>query len=286
MKPSDLLNQTPQKILTSTRPLTDQLPENTSFSQSYTYSICPRKYFLAYVVGLKEGPRANMQHGIGLHDALAHLNKKFRDQGRVGVEEGNEAVGIYEESGGLLVAQRLKEADKVLRLYCKEELHRREPEHVESHVSVVLKPSDTRLRGYIDLIGKVDGAKKMITDFKCTAKAPDKNVAKNSLQLAIYGAAAGTSRAELMHLWTTRAGPQLRRTATIIDQRRIDNAASYLDGLEASIKLSYKTRHWPKRAPDNTCSYCYLKQVCWADEVPARLKEWEETHGRVMPVRT
>ena len=49
------------------KPLYNKLPESSSFSQMYTAALCLRKYFLSYVVGLKEPPRTNLARGIGMH---------------------------------------------------------------------------------------------------------------------------------------------------------------------------------------------------------------------------
>lgn len=247
-----------------------KLPANSSFSQLYTYSVCPRKYFLSYIIGMREPPRERVTHGTAMHAAFAHVNRTIRTGS---LAHHDDLMAIYTSRGG----GRKEAAEAIFRRYLKEEAPAREPHHIEAHVSLLLRPLNVRLRGYVDLIGESRGSMR-VTDFKCPARAPFADAANQSIQLTLYAAAAGQEKAELVHAFHKKTGAELVIQPTRITPERISQVALYVSGLERALQVSLQERCWPRRLRDRTCNDCWLHDVCWKGAPAPQLDVFKQEH--------
>lgn len=253
------------------------LPEAASFSQIYTASVCLRKWLLSYVVGIKEQPHERMIFGTGMHRALARFNAGLRaddadKRHHDSLMEAFATSGLKEREGDAAALLQAHTAYALAKPYY--------PEKVEAHCSVLTadKEAVTRFRGYVDLVAR-RGDHEHVEDYKCVARPPEAAAADQSVQLVLYSVANGTDQAALVHLFTTRDGPQVRRSATRITPERVAGAANWLAGWERSLRQAAATNHWPRRTPDHNCTHCYLREICLEGKLDPKYETFKQIHG-------
>jgi hypothetical protein len=206
-----------------------------------------------------------------MHAALAKWNRDIREDAWPHMDD---LMGLYMDNGD---SDREGDAFRLLKVYSEHSIA--DPQKVEAHVSLILQSGadNVRVRGYLDLLA--DKKHPRVVDYKCPARAPQAEAARNSIQLTLYSIAAGTKTAELCHLFFKEKKPQILRQATRIDERRIQVASNFLAGQERAIRIGHERNHWPRRAPDHPCTNCYLRNVCWKGAENAKFEAWKEKFG-------
>lgn len=259
-------------------PRPKRIPSTSSFSQLWMFGVCPRKWAYRYINRERDYMSEQAKFGKAMDAAFEFL---YREARTGPVPKLDDIVGAFLEADPSQIT-RAPHAKELFRLYDKDgHLLVRDPETalLQAHVSLLLHPVSTRIRGYIDLLhhgpkaAPVDG---VVADLKCPKAAPTQLRADQSVQLTLYSVAAGVTTAELIGL--TIKKPKSRKgfmavvtpVKTEITPERVQRHALYLNGLEEGLNSCLQTGVWPRREPGGLCNQCSFFRACYLIDKPIR----------------
>lgn len=264
---------------TAFMPRPRRIPTTSSFSQLWMFGVCPRKWAYRYLNRERDPISEQAKFGQGVDAAFERLYREARNGP---VPSPDDLIATFAVAAPDQI-HRAAHVRELFRLYDKDgHLLARDPESAltQAHVSLLLLPVTTRIRGYIDLLHHGQKSQKsqkpaIVADLKCPKSVPSQLRADRSIQLTLYSVAAGARTAELIG-FTIRKPQSKKFEAAIIPLKtditpeRIEQHALYLNGLETSLKNCIATHNWPRREPDGLCAQCSFQRQCWSERVPIR----------------
>jgi len=244
-----------------------------SYTQAATYSTCPRRYYFAYVLGIRMPPPVVLVQGQVMHRVLERAHRELVERSMPSIAdlvdlheaEYDKVEEVAAEPAKALETAR-REGRKMLKAYYAGPYQEVVPLEVEKRFDMDFEtPSGIRrVCGVIDLI-EYPTRPTEIWDIKVSARSWKEDDLYLSPQLSLYARHAGKRRVGIIHL--VRSGKVELVSAELAPVHLENNLLWFRDTIQA-IELSREKGFWPRTDRDNfLCSrrYCAYYNLCYAE---------------------
>lgn len=254
--------------------------EEYSFSKLASFSKCPFKYFLRYVLGRREHVPAQVV-GRAIHigqevDNNAKVEGKHLHVGAV-LEAAVEGLRVESQKEDLAIAidPFVKEHERQLQIY--EEsgnrgLIRPVKGSIEAPFRIMLEVAavPAEILGFVDVVSEdPERGQRTIVDYKSGVKAVSQYDVDGSMQFQLYALGAPADQAQVVNF--VRAGRQKPTTKvtkpTLATEKRQTKLLVWLGETIKSIRRCVRTGDWPHCDPGAFyCGGCDFYQTCYGVE--------------------
>ena len=249
-------------------------PLRLSVSAIYSYGLCPMKYMLQHVWGIRGGPHPQTTFGNVMHTTIKEFVGEMRKRGRISFEE---METIYERewsSAGYADEYHEREYRKAGReqieaFYRSYAAAPADVLHQEKSFELPLE-HDVVITGRMDQINRIGEGEIEIVDYKTGRPHDDKRAAED-LQLSVYALAAREifgvmpKRLVFYNLVTNERVVTARDAKSLsATERKIAEVADQIRAGEFSAR------------PGFSCGYCDFRPLCPAHEQLVRIQPAEE----------
>ncbi len=250
-----------------------------SFSRLKTYQQCPARYRMRYLLGLEESFRSIESYlGNVVHDVLEWL---YRERDHRRTPSVDAAMADLAErwrrswTGAVAVIRIGDEPEGYLRRG-REMVHRfmtsvlprdsSETVSLEQRMTVELRDG-VMFTGFADRIGRTEGGRLFVIDYKTSKSEGDASEFSEGLQAPLYAACAMRHHDEEAAL----AGYHyLRHGTTRWQEVDRDRAARLLERCRELVHLTEAADEFPAR-PGVLCAWCGFNDRCPDARVPEKL---------------